>query len=93
MSAQPHNSDNHESGNLATSFRDGCDNFANATNAVNEHGAAVTVAAAEPGVDGRKKSQQSVLHRFRHDKSILVLTIAGGLVYAGTQGGEILVSP
>lgn len=30
-------------------------------------------------------------HRFRHDKSILALAVTDRHIYAGTQGGEILV--
>lgn len=33
-----------------------------------------------------------LVHRFRHDKSILALAITSEVIYAGTQGGEILVS-
>ena len=33
----------------------------------------------------------SFVHRFTHDKSILALAVAGNLIYAGTQGGEILI--
>ena len=34
----------------------------------------------------------SLVHRFRHDKSILCLTTGEQCIYAGTQGGDILVS-
>ena len=30
-------------------------------------------------------------HRFQHDSSILALAVTGKYIYAGTQGGEILV--
>jgi di- and tripeptidase len=33
----------------------------------------------------------TLLHRFRHNKSILALAIANKYIYAATQGGEILV--
>ena len=95
MPSHSRNSTNDECGNHATSFREDQDYFVNASGAANEYIAEVAVPApsSENGVEGSRKGQPSILHRFRHDKSILVLTIAGGLVYAGTQGGEILVSP
>ncbi len=50
------------------------------------------------GRDGRTSSlveQQMVVdapfHRMRHDKSVLALVVSQNCIYAGTQGGEILV--
>jgi di- and tripeptidase len=31
-------------------------------------------------------------HRMKHDKSILALVVSSQYIFAGTQGGEILVS-
>jgi hypothetical protein len=31
-------------------------------------------------------------HRMKHDKSILALAVSAEYIFAGTQGGEILVS-
>lgn len=36
-------------------------------------------------------SKPTISHRFRHDNSILVLAVKGDTLYAGTQGGELLV--
>lgn len=34
-----------------------------------------------------------VSHRMKHDKSILALVVSSQYIFAGTQGGEILVWP
>lgn len=36
-------------------------------------------------------SKPTISHRFRHDSSILVLVVKEDTLYAGTQGGELLV--
>lgn len=36
-------------------------------------------------------SKPTISHRFRHDNSILVLAVKDDTLYAGTQGGELLV--
>ncbi|KAH7074067.1 hypothetical protein FB567DRAFT_188527 [Paraphoma chrysanthemicola] len=49
---------------------------------------------AGPETNGAEKpvSRTPVLaHRMKHDKSILALAVAGQYLFAGTQGGEILV--
>ena len=33
----------------------------------------------------------SLVHRMKHDKSILALAVSSQHIFAGTQGGEILV--
>jgi di- and tripeptidase len=33
-----------------------------------------------------------LVHRMKHDKSILALVVSEQYIFAGTQGGEILVS-
>lgn len=38
--------------------------------------------------DGRTPS---LVHRMKHDKSILALAVSSQHIFAGTQGGEILV--
>jgi len=94
MPSHSRTSTNDEGGFRATSCREDQAYFSNESDAANDYNAAVAVPApsSENEVDGSGESQPGILHRFRHDKSILVLTIARGLLYAGTQGGEILVS-
>ncbi|CAI6331673.1 unnamed protein product [Periconia digitata] len=36
-------------------------------------------------------STPAITHRMKHDKSILALAVSGQFIFAGTQGGEILV--
>ena len=49
------------------------------------------------GANGAEKAvptanQRPVLsHRMKHDKSILALAVSSQYIFAGTQGGEILV--
>lgn len=38
--------------------------------------------------DGRTPT---LVHRMKHDKSILALAVSSPYIFAGTQGGEILV--
>lgn len=40
---------------------------------------------------GSKNSDPSLLHRIQNKKSILALVVSSSNIYAGTQGGEILV--
>lgn len=42
---------------------------------------------AAPGA----KSRPSLSHRMKHDKSILALAVSSQYIFAGTQGGELLV--
>lgn len=35
----------------------------------------------------------ALAHRMKHDKSILALAVSSHSIFAGTQGGEILVRP
>lgn len=76
---------------LATSFREHHSSFPNELlDGANDNGANIFSPSTTASNESKVKPPQ-ILHRFRHDKSILVLVIAGGLIYAGTQGGEILV--
>jgi hypothetical protein len=34
----------------------------------------------------------TLAHKLKHDKSILALVVSSTYIYAGTEGGEILVS-
>jgi len=84
-------------GTLANSSQEALNGLSHVYNPANGHPATSpgTSAVVAPVMNGGSSSSthanERILHRFRHDKSILVLTIAGGLIYAGTQGGEILV--
>ena len=40
---------------------------------------------------GSKGTGPSLLHRIQNSKSILALAVSNSNIYAGTQGGEILV--
>jgi di- and tripeptidase len=40
---------------------------------------------------GANHSSPILSHRMKHDKSILALTVSDDYIFAGTQGGEILV--
>lgn len=52
----------------------------------------VSVSQAKPSIDGEAiTAPPKLLHRFNHNKSILVLAVSDSCVFAGTQGGEILV--
>lgn len=37
------------------------------------------------------KGTPSLSHRMKHDKSILALVVSSQYIFAGTQGGELLV--
>lgn len=43
--------------------------------------------------DGRPRDSRTpaLSHRMKHDKSILALAVSAQYIFAGTQGGEILV--
>ena len=40
-----------------------------------------------------KGLQPTLFHRFRNQRSILAVVVSDQRIYAGTQGGEILVCP
>jgi len=47
---------------------------------------------AEQGVQAAdSEAEAQLVHRFQHDQSILALASTDAHIYAGTQGGEILV--
>lgn len=92
MAFTPRNAHKHDVDSLATSFREERDGFLNGhLGATGYDGSTAAQTPADRAVNENSGIQQKIVHRFRHDKSILVITIAGGLIYAGTQGGEILV--
>jgi di- and tripeptidase len=41
---------------------------------------------------GKSPQNPALFHRMRHDKSILAVVVSSSHIFAGTQGGEILVS-
>ena len=41
----------------------------------------------------RDSRMPALSHRMKHDKSILALAVSSQYIFAGTQGGEILVGP
>jgi hypothetical protein len=49
------------------------------------------VGVKDHGADRAAKTPVLV-HRMKHDKSILALVVSEQYIFAGTQGGEILVS-
>lgn len=42
-------------------------------------------------LESRPKTGPVLAHRMKHDKSILALVVSSRYIFAGTQGGEILV--
>jgi di- and tripeptidase len=48
-------------------------------------------ASALHSQNGSAAHAPALSHRMRHDKSILALAVSSDCLYAGTQGGEILV--
>jgi di- and tripeptidase len=47
--------------------------------------------SSKTGTTSRTSKTPALTHRMKHDKSILALAVSGTSIFAGTQGGEILV--
>ena len=47
---------------------------------------------ADNGAEKPASRTPVLAHRMKHDKSILALVVSAQYIFAGTQGGEILVS-
>ncbi|GAM82437.1 hypothetical protein ANO11243_004170 [Dothideomycetidae sp. 11243] len=56
-----------------------------------QHRPGTTRSRARGDGDGDQPPSLGLIHRLKHDKSILVLVVSEQCIYAGTQGGEILV--
>ncbi|KAF2848619.1 glutathione degradosome [Plenodomus tracheiphilus IPT5] len=52
---------------------------------------AVSYSDSDEQALARAKSTPSLSHRMKHDKSILALAVSSQYIFAGTQGGELLV--
>jgi di- and tripeptidase len=53
----------------------------------------VTDSSNGNGVEKAASRTPVLAHRMKHDKSILALVVSAEYIFAGTQGGEILVRP
>ena len=65
------------------------------TTLVQDHNSSLAKEAEELALSddsGADASAPDLIHRFRHDRSILALAATEECLYAGTQGGDILVS-
>ncbi len=67
---------------------------------INGNANSAPVAAGEIALADRERTPKSsadgvaptLFHRFKHDKTILALAVSEKDIFAGTEGGEILVS-
>lgn len=57
---------------------------------LSQHDAAVDTNGHAKAASGPGRTPKLV-HRMKHDKSILALAVSSESIFAGTQGGEILV--
>ena len=61
------------------------------TGQLNNGGPGALEAQPSPSTTASASLKPALVHRMRHDKSILAIAVSDTHIYAGTQGGEILV--